>query len=154
MTLISLNAEINSNVFNYSGGRYNGKLLSINVTNLKEGQTKAIVGFHFFIGTDQSSSFFVKGKVRCWKIDQDYLSTYFNLRKEFEMTDDLTKELEEYISYLFGGKTLDVTAPRNEIFWKTLKNKKQVIDLFHLPPWWSSLKLHARRCNYIAKIWR
>ena len=51
------------------------------------------------------------------------------------MTDDLTKELEEYISYLFGGKTSDVTAPRNEIFWKTLKNKKQVIDLFHLPPW-------------------
>ena len=34
------------------------------------------------------------------------------------------------------------------------KNKKRVIDIFHLPPCRSSLKLHARGSNYIAKIWR
>ena len=28
------------------------------------------------------------------------------------------------------------------------------MDLFHLPPCRSSLKLHARRSNYTAKIWR
>ena len=92
--------------------------------------------------------------MRCWKIAQDYLSTFSNLGKEFEMTDDLIKELEEYVCRLYGGKSSDVNALRNEIFWKTLKNKKRVINLFHLPPCRSSLKLHARRSNYIAKIWR
>ena len=72
--------------------------------------------------------------MRCWKIAQDYLSTFSNLGKEFEMTDDLIKELEEYLCHLYGGKSSDVNALRNEIFWKTLKNKKRVIDLFHLPP--------------------
>ena len=59
------------------------------------------------------------------------------------MTDDLIKELEEYMCRLYGGKTSsDVNALRNEVFWKTFKNKEQVTDLFHLPPCRSSLKLH------------
>ena len=54
---------------------------------------------------------------------------------------------------LYGGKSSDVNGLRNEIFW-TFKNKKRVTDLFNLPLCQSSLKLHARRSNYIAKIWR
>ena len=54
---------------------------------------------------------------------------------------------------LYGGKSLHVNALRNEIFWKTFKNKKRVIDLFHLPPCRPWLKLHARRSNLIGKIW-
>ena len=54
---------------------------------------------------------------------------------------------------LYGGKSSDVNGLRNEIFW-TSKNKKRVTDLFNLPLCQSSLKLHARRSNYIAKIWR
>ena len=55
---------------------------------------------------------------------------------------------------LYGGKSSDANALRNEIFWKTFKNNKRVIDLFNLSPCRSSLKLPARRSNYIAKIWR
>ena len=47
-----------------------------------------------------------------------------------------------------------MNALRNEIFWKTFKNKKRVIDLFNLPLCRSSLKLHARRSNGTVKIWR
>ena len=90
--------------------------------------------------------------MRCWKITQYYLSTFSNLGKEFEMTDDLIKELEEYVCRLYGGKSSDMNALRNEIFRKTLKEKKRVICLFHLPPCRSSL--HARRSKYTAKIWR
>ena len=54
--------------------------------------------------------------MRCWKIAQDYLSTFSNLGKEFEMTDDLIKELEEYLCHLYGGKSSGVNALRNEIF--------------------------------------
>ena len=132
--IILLNAETNSNVFIDSGRGNNRKLLCIQATTLTTDQNKAIVGLHAFTGTDQKSSFFRKSKMRCWKIAQDYLSTFSNLGKEFEMTDDLIKELEEYVCRLYGGKSSDVNALRNEIFWKTLKNKKRVIDLFHLPP--------------------
>ena len=62
--------------------------------------------------------------MRFCKIAQDYLSTFSNLEKEFEMTDDLIKELEQYVCCLYDGKISDINALRNEIFWKTLKNKK------------------------------
>ena len=70
------------------------------------------------------------------------------------MTDDLIKELGESVCRLYGGKSSDVNALRNEIFWKTLKNKKRVNNLFYLPPCRSPLKLHAKRSNYTAKILR
>ena len=80
--------------------------------------------------------------MRCWKMAQDYLSTFSNLGNKFEMTEDLIKELEGYVCRLYGGKSSDVNALRNEIFWQTLKNKKRVNNLFYLPPCRSSLKLH------------
>ena len=119
-----LNAETNSNAFIDSGRGNNRKLLCIQATALTTDQKKAIVGLHAFTGTDQNSSFFRKSKMRCWKIAQDYLSTFSNLGKEFEMTDDLIKELEQYVCCLYDGKISDINALRNEIFWKTLKNKK------------------------------
>ena len=149
-----LNAETNSNVFIDSGRGNNRKLLCIHASTLTTDQKKATIGLYAFTGTDQNSSFFRKSKMRCWKIAQDYLSTFSNLGKEFEMTDDLIKELEEYVCRLYGGKSSDVNALRNEIFWKTFKNKKRVIDLFNLPLCRSSLKLHARRSNGTVKIWR
>ena len=152
--LILLNTETNSNVFIDSGRGNNRKSLCIQATALTTDQKKAIVGFLAFTGTDQNSSFFRKSKMRCWKFAQDYLSIFSNLGKESEMTHDLIKELEEYVCRLYGGKSSDVNALRNEIFLKTLKNKKRVINLFHLPPCQSSLKLQARRSNYIAKIWK
>ena len=80
---------------------------------------KAIVGLNAYTGTDQDSSFFRKSKIRCSKIAQDYLSTFSNPGKEFETTDDLIKELEEYVCRLYAGKSSDVNALRNEIIWKT-----------------------------------
>ena len=62
--------------------------------------------------------------------------------------------MERYVCQLYGGKGDDVNSLRSEIFWRTLKKKNRVIDLLHLPPCKASLKLHTRRSNYIAKIWR
>ena len=141
ISVILLNAETNTNIFINNGRGKNGKLLCIHDIALTIDQKKDIVGLHVFTGTDQNFSFFRKSKMRCWKSTEDYLSTCSNLGKEFEMTDDLMKELEEYVCRLYGGKTSDVNSLRNEIFRKKLKNKKRVIDLFHLPPCRSSLKL-------------
>ena len=48
----------------------------------------------------------------------------------------------------------DVDQARKNIFWRTLKKKKQVIDLSLLPPCKKSLLLHVSRANYISNIWR
>ena len=77
---------------------------------------------------------------------------FLELGKEFEMTDYFIKELEEYVCRLYGDKISGANALGNEIYWQTLKSKKLAIDLFHLPPCRSLLKLHARRSNYVAKI--
>ena len=103
--MILLNAETNSNIFIDSGRGNNRKLLCIHATTLTADRKKVIVGLHAFTG-----------KMRYWKIAQDYLSTFFNLGKEFEMTDDLIKELQDYVRRLYGGKNSDVNALRNEIY--------------------------------------
>ena len=113
--IILLNAETNSNVFIDSGRGNNRKLLCIHASTLTTDQKKAIIGLYAFTGTDQNSSFFRKSKMRCWKIAQDYLSTFSNLGKEFGMTGNLMKELEEYVCRLHDGKSSDVNALRNEI---------------------------------------
>ena len=48
----------------------------------------------------------------------------------------------------------DVDQASKNIFWRTLKMKKQVIDLSLLPPCKKSLLLHVSRANYISNIWR
>ena len=102
--VILLNAETNSNVFIDSGRGNNRKLLCIHASTLTTDQKKAIIGLYAFTGTDQNSSFFRKSKMRCWKIAHDYLSTFSNLGKEFEVPDDLIKELQEYVHRLYGVK--------------------------------------------------
>ena len=54
--------------------------------------------------------------MRCWKTAQDYLLALPSLRNELEMADDVVKELEECVYFLYGGKGLKVRASRNEIF--------------------------------------
>ena len=133
--IIFLNAETSSNVFIDSGRGNNRKLLCIQATTLITDQKKAIVGLHALTGTDQNSSFFRKSKMRCRKIAQEYLSTFSNLRKEFEMTDDLMKELEEYVCHLYGGKSSDVNTLRNEIFWifrSKTRNESLFYFIYHL----------------------
>ena len=131
--VILLNAETNSNVFIDSGRGNNRKSLCIQATALTTDQKKAIVRFHAFTGTDQNSSFFRKSKMRFWKVAQDYFSPFPNFGKEFEITDDLIKELEEYVCRLYGGKSSNVNALRNEIFWKTLKkgNESLIYLIYH-----------------------
>ena len=84
ISVILLNAETNSNVFIDNSRENNRRVLSINAGTQKTGQKKAIVGLQAFTGTDQNSSFF-RSNTRCWKIGQDYLSTFSNFGKEFEM---------------------------------------------------------------------
>ena len=69
--------------------------------------------------------------------------------------DDLFNKIQIFVCKLYGEKEIqDAYQARNNIFWRTLKKKKQVIGLSLLPPCKKSLILHVKRANYICNIWR
>ena len=56
---------------------------------------------------------------------------------------------------MYGEKKVrEVNQARRNIFWRTLKKNKKVIDLSLLPPCKLSLLHHLRRANYVAFTWR
>ena len=69
------------------------------------------------------------------------------LGNEWEVKEELTRLLDEYICSLFGkNKKNDVNLLCYEI-WR-------IEDLSLLPPCLESLVLQSERCNCVAKIWR
>ena len=134
------------------------KILQISNCDLPLLQRKALVGFHAFTGCDQVSSFLRKGKVSCWKVLQRYthlFDGFEQLGTELEPSEQLTNHIEEFVCKLYGEKKVkEVNQARRNIFWRTLKKKKKVIDLSLLPPCRSSLLHHLKRANYVAYSWR
>ena len=43
---------------------------------------------------------------------------------------------------------------RKDIFWEKLEKDGKVIGLSLLPPCQTSLELHSKRANFVAKMWR
>ena len=57
----------------------------------------------------------------CWKMTQEYLHTFSNLRKEFKILDESEKKLGEYVCRLYISKKSNMNTSRNKIFWETLQ---------------------------------
>ena len=101
---------------------------------------------------------FSKEKERCWKLMQKYeeLEVCFTkLGSEPNLSEDLFESLEEYTALLYGVKSKSI----NEARWKIFENKKhkrhnKIIDLSLLPPCKSVLRLHSKRGNAVAYLWR
>lgn len=133
------------------------KYLSISDSPLSVMHKTAMVGFHAFTGNDYNSSFFYKGKVPLWdKIKQDdtMLQAFSRLGTEQDVSSDLLIEIEKVVCRFYGQKKLDdVNDARYSIFWSNYKRNK-IIDLCFLPPCRSSLVLHTKRANFIARMWR
>lgn len=71
--------------------------------------------------------FFQKSSMWCWKMTQEYLHTFSNLRKEFKIADDSEKKLGEYVCRLYISKKSNMNTSRNKIFWETLQ-KNNIIS--------------------------
>ena len=152
--VIMLGSNLEGNIVIDSGRSNHRKFLNLNQSTMTDQQKKALVGVHAFTGCDQNSSFFRKGKKVCWKVAQNHLSAFCKLGESYEIDEELCNQLEVFVCRLYSGKCDDVNKLRTEMFWKTLKKKGQIIDLSLLPPCRMSLKLHIKRSNYVARIWR
>ena len=98
----------------------------IDLRSLQFSETKycAMLGLHAFTGNDYLSSFFRKGKERCWKLMQKYEEfevCFTKLGSEPNLSEDLFESLEEYTALLYGVKSKSINEARWEIFEKNIR---------------------------------
>ena len=62
--------------------------------------------------------------------------------------------LEEFVCSLERKNKKDINQLRYEIIQTMYEKKGKIQDLSLLPPCRSSLQLHCKRSNYVAKMWQ
>ena len=63
--------------------------------------------------------------------------------------------IEHFICTTFEKKRLhSVNEAKRQIFWEKLQKDNKIIDLSLLPPCQSSLEIHCKCANFVAKMWR
>ena len=62
--------------------------------------------------------------------------------------------LEEFICYLYGHKCKEINTVRYNKFKDTYEKKNKILDLSLLPACQQTLRLHFKRSNYVASIWK
>ena len=117
----------------------------------------ALLGFHAFTGNDCVSSIFGKSKKICWKAvtkSSKYAGMFDRLGETVNLDENSITLLEEFVCSLYRKNKKDINQPRYEIFQAMYEKKGKIQDLSLLPPCRSSLQLHCKRSNYVAKMWR
>ena len=100
--------------------------------DLTSQQRRSLIGFHAFANWDYNSAFFHKGKYLCWKLAEKrpkFVTAFCNLGRTLTFEDDLSIELEEYVSHLYGIKGQNINKARHAIFNAKLE-KQQKFALF------------------------
>ena len=120
-----------------NGSGESRKCIDLRSLQFSECKYCAMLGLHAFTGNDYLSSFFRKGKERCWKLMHKYEEfevCFTKLGSEPNLSEDLFKFLEEYTALLFGVKSKSINEACWKIFEKKHKRHKKIIDLSLLPP--------------------
>ena len=153
--VVGLLQEFNGRVFIVNGCSSNTEHYKLSDFEIDVECTSALLGLHAFTGNDYVSSFFRKGKEKCWKVmrrSRKFEDTFGKLGKERELTNELCSHLEEFICTLYGYREKNV----NKVQWLKIRDKhtkqNQVINMSALPPWKETLKLHSVRANFVAKM--
>ena len=101
--------------------------------------------------------FFRKEKMTWWRLIEnveEFLEVYASLGSEQELSETIFEVLQKCVCVVYNQKKCkNVNQARANIFWKYFDNGK-IADLSLLPPCESTLLLHAKRSDYIARAWR
>ena len=114
----------------------NRKVIQLSDVQLSIDEKIALIGFYAFTGNDYDSSFFGKGKQKCWKvlkINYLYLAAFKSLGSSWDLDDETFKILEGYVCRLYGRKKEErVNEARYNMFKETYeKNTFFQICLFY-----------------------
>ena len=154
---VSLLNNDKKNVFIDNGSGVSRTLHWLGSLEISEQRCRALIGLHAFTGNDYVSSFFRKGKDRCWKLVEKYdkfEECFLNLGSMIHLTEAILLQLEEFVCYLYGVKIKLVNDARWNLFDRKYKRENKVPDLSSLPPSRQSLYYHCKRSNLVAYIWR
>ncbi|XP_028415026.1 uncharacterized protein LOC114538109 [Dendronephthya gigantea] len=111
---------------------------------------KAIIGFHIFTGSDSTSAFFGKGKVRAFKVARnsvEFSEAFATLGEDVNIPENLGKILEKYVCYLYGQ---DKAKSINDARYTMFKFGKCTEE--SLPPNSDSLHQHILRANFESYV--
>ena len=134
-----------------NGSGQSWKCIDLRSLQFSECKYSAMLGLHAFTGNDYLSSFFRKGKGRCWKLMQKYEEfevCFTKLGSEPNLSEDLFESLEEYTALLCWVISKLINEACWKIFEKNHKRHNKIIDLSFLPPCKSVLRLHSEIINH------
>ena len=140
-----------------NGSGKNRQFVSLDSIDITEDFCSALIGLHALTGNDYNSSFFRKGKDKCWKLLEifpRFLSNLQRLGTNLVLDEETIKGIEEYVCYLYGSKLKYLNQVRWKNFEQKFKKERKVIDLASLPPCKQVFNYHLERSNYIAYVWR
>ena len=135
-----------------SGRSDNRRLIHLETLNLPDEYRTALLGYHAFTGNDYDSSFFTKGKKKCWsklKEDLKFVQCFSDLGSMETLSENQFQTIEEYVCLL-----RDVDNARYQLFKRKNESYNKIIDLALLPPCQNLLKLHSKRAKFVAYLWK
>ena len=119
---------------------------------------RALLGLHAFSGNDYTSSVFRKGKFAFWKAmlkQPAFASLFKTLGTSSQVSEELFIGLEKFVCALYGNPRIgSVNKLRYKMFVEKFEKKKKIIDLSLLPPCSDNLRLHCKRANHVAMIFK
>ena len=136
----------------------NRKISGLSDEELSTEEKKALTGFHAFTGNDYVSSFFGKGKLKCWKVlksDPQYMNAFISLCSTWGLDEKTFKTLEKYVCELYGKKRDgSVSEARCKVFKESYEKRNIIPDMSLLPLCQETLKLHCSRACFVSRLWR
>lgn len=127
---------------------------------------RALLAFHVFTGCDYCASFFGIGKKKAYKyfLKNKTLQTVFaNFGEYSHISSDDLKEIEKFVSSMYGQMTTNVNDARTNIFNKTYNTSKDLskdilkvkksLDSRRMPPCERVITQKVKRLKYICNIW-
>lgn len=166
--LSSYASSVSQPLFLDTGTGNNRRLIDVQsiAAALGSDMCAALPAYHAFTGSDYTSAFVHKGKIKPFEMlrkKPDFISVFKHLGSEINVEKDTLEALEHFVCCMYGRPTYrDVNALRYKLFQARYDVKSTTtgltippgVDSSLLPPCRSSLQMHAKRANYVANVWK
>jgi hypothetical protein len=159
--------DIDSPVYFETGTGDKKRIIDVGKVYTKIGHetAKALLGIHATTGSDTTSAFVRKGKIKPMQLmmkDTEVMAAYAEMGEWDDFPPNIASIIEGHICKLYGAKdgTTNINGVRYKKFIESYSPKNALIDcntgkdVSLLPPCHSELIQHLKRANYQCKIWR
>ena len=154
---IALLRPFSDRVFIIDSHGQNRRYFIIRNIDIEDTLIQSLIGFHALTGNDFVSSFFRKGKKRCFEVlvkKSKYQNALALLGNTWDLSEEVFDSIQQFICQMYCLSKKDVNEARYDMFYKKYQSHNKIVDMSTLPPCKATLKLHVLRSLYIATIWK